>query len=349
MVNDVTIVVVPWQHYGETAGTLESIYAFTGAPVRLVYVDGNSPPDVQRYLQQQAQRRGFTLIRSDRYLTSSEARNLALAHVQTKYVAFLDNGAFVTQGWLEKLVRCAEETGAWVVEPLYCYGDAANPTIYSYAPELRIEERGGIRTLVETAPLFRTPLADARAALQRAPAGYAKFHCALIRSDVLARLHAFDEGYANYQDHRDFGLAVQHAGGTIYCEPDAVAMLIEAPRLRWSDAGLFLLRWSNAWLRPSIRHFSKVWRIDENDEGLQGGTRFRNVQRRALFSRVRRFARRLAGWRGVAAVDAVIDAVFDRVLEPAVVARLERRRQAEMRPPAGNARLRAVGEAESDV
>lgn len=329
MVDDVTIVVTQWQHFSETARALESLYAFTPAPLRLIYVDGNSPPAVRGYLERESQRRGFTLIRSERYLTSSEARNLAMPYVDTKYAAFLDNSAVVTQGWLEALHRCAEETGAWVVEPLYCYGDAENPLIYSFAPELRIVDVDGKRRVEESAPLYRTKLADVRGALRRKTAGYAKFHCAFIRTGVIARLGAFDEGYTNYQDHRDFGLAVQHAGGSIYCEPDAIVLLIEEPRLTRSDWPLFLLRWSDAWLRPSIRHFSRVWNVDVDDEGLQGGTRFRNVQRYRLLSSVRALARRAGGWRAAAIVERSINAVFDRTVEPLVVARLERRRLSE--------------------
>ena len=348
MVDDVTIVVTQWQHFSETARALESVYAFTGSPVRLVYVDGNSPPQTRAYLEKEAQRRGFTLIRRERYLTSSEARNLAMAHVNTKYVAFLDNSAVVTQGWLDALHRCAEETGAWIVAPLYCYGDAENPLIYSAAPQLRIVESNGVRHLEETAPLFRTKLADVRATLERKTGGYAKFHCSFVRTDALARVGAFDEKYTNYQDHRDFGLAVAQAGGSIYCEPDAIVLLIEVPRLRWSDAPLFLLRWSDAWLQPSIRHLARVWNLDVDEEGVQGGTRFRNVQRRRLFSTLRAVARALGGWRAVAIADGAIDALFDRIIEPAVVAKLERRRLAEAGAAQREPRLRTPVEAERD-
>jgi hypothetical protein len=70
-----------------------------------------------------------------------------------------------------------------------------------------------------------------------------------------------------------------------------------------------------------------VWRLKVDDYGLEGCTRFRNAQQRNLFPRVRRAARRAAGWRGVSVADAVIDATFRWVLEPLVVSRLERKRR----------------------
>ncbi len=322
----VTIVVVPWQHYSQTKPSLESIYAFTPPPFELIYVDGNAPPHVQRYLQEQARARGFTLIRSDRYLTTTEAQNLALPHVHTEYVAFVENWVLVTPGWLSSLVRCAEEEHAWVVEPLYCTGELRRPMVYSSAPDLRIVEENGARRLHETAPLAGKPLADVRAGLTRSTCGYAKSHCMLVRKDVLDRLGAFDESFTSYQGHRDFSLDVQAAGGLLYAEPDAVVVLEGPPPLAWSDVPLFLLRWSDAWLQPSIKRFAQKWRIPETDHMLQGGVRFRNSERRKMFQLVQRAAGRLFGRRGRRLADLCIDAFFARLLEPTVIARLERTR-----------------------
>lgn len=74
----VTIVVVPREQFSKAQASLESIYAATPEPFELVYVDGNSPPPVRRYLEQQAGARGFRLLQTERYLTSNEARNLGV-------------------------------------------------------------------------------------------------------------------------------------------------------------------------------------------------------------------------------------------------------------------------------
>lgn len=323
---DVTIVVTPWQHFSDTALVLENILAYTTPPYALVYVDANSPPRVQAYLQRQAAKHGFTLLRRDRYLTSNEARNLAMPYVNTKYVAFVGSSTLVTPGWLESLVRCAQETGAWAVEPIYCIGSMENPTVYSFAPELRIIEDAGGRRLHETSPLLRTPLADVRSTLKRTPAGYAKFECALVRADAIAGVHGFDERYTWFQDARDFSLAIQQAGGSIYSEPEAIVLVLD-PRLTWSDLPLYFLRWSDAWLEPSAQHFSRMWNVSIDDDGLRGNARFRDVQRRKLFSKVRKLAGYCGGWRGVRLVDSLIDSFFQHVIEPTFVARLQRARE----------------------
>jgi GT2 family glycosyltransferase len=322
----ITIVIVPWQHFSQTKPSLESVYAFTAPPFELIYIDGNSPPKIRRYLQEQARARQFTLIRSDHYLTTAEAHNLALPHIKTEYVAFIENWVLVTPGWLDALVRCARETQAWVVEPLYCTGELRRPIVYSSAPALQIVEENGERRLHETAPLAGKPLADVRSGLKRKVCGYAKSHCLLVRKEVLDRLHAFDESFTSFQGHRDFSLDVQAAGGSLYAEPEAVVVLAAVPPLAWSDLGLYLLRWSDAWLQPSVRRFAQKWRISENDHMLQGGVRFRNGERRRLFQFVQRVAGVVGGWRGRRVADACIDAFFERLIEPTVVARLERNR-----------------------
>ena len=99
----VTIVVVPREQFSKAKASLASIYAHTSLPFELVYVDGNSPASLGRFLAAQASERGFRLLHSDRYLTSNEARNLALPHVRTPNVVFVDNDVFDTPARLDSL------------------------------------------------------------------------------------------------------------------------------------------------------------------------------------------------------------------------------------------------------
>jgi len=321
-----TVVIVPWQHFWLTRACLESVYAFTPQPFELIYVDGNSPRRVRSYLEREARRRNFTLLRSNRYLTSSEAHNLALPYVSGDYVAFIDNGTLVSPGWLESLLDCARETGAWAVGPLYCNGDLRNMRVYSAAPDLRIVEDNGKRRLHETAPGAGKLAADVRGSLQRSPCGYVKSHCLLTTKAVLDRYGPFDEAYTNYQDSRDFCLWIQENGGSIYFEPRAIAVIVTPPPFAWGDLPMYLLRWSDAWLQPSIRHFARRWRIDADDYMLLGGVRFRDVERRKLFHLLIGAAYRLGGRRGAQAARRLVDYAFSHVLEPTIVKRLERER-----------------------
>ena len=320
----VTIVMTPWQQFGGTEAALENVYACTQLPFALVYFDNNSPASTKEYLEHQAQRRHFTLIRSKCYVCSNEARNVALQHVHTKYVVFIDNGVRVAPGWLEALVDCAEETGAWVVGPIYCTGDPSNPIIYVAKPELRITVENGRRHLEEVPTHLHERLADVRRDLRRAACTFAKFHCMLVRMDVFDRLGPFDEAYLSFDDHRAFCLAIQEASGSIYFEPGALVTLVSPP-LAWSDIPFFLLRWSDAWLRPSMRHFSERWRVDLQDDGMQGLVRFRNMSRRRLFTLLVRVASSL-GWRARGVAEKLRELIFDQLIEKTVIRQLEGRR-----------------------
>jgi glycosyltransferase involved in cell wall biosynthesis len=114
-----TVAFVPREVFSTTQRSLEALFERTHEPFDLVCIDGHSPPAVRDYLERQARERQFTLVRTDGYVTPNQARNLAARHVTTPYVVFIDNDVLVTEGWLSALVDCAEQTGAWVVGPLY--------------------------------------------------------------------------------------------------------------------------------------------------------------------------------------------------------------------------------------
>jgi hypothetical protein len=76
IIPQITIVVVPRERFSYTRQSLESIYEYTSLPFNLVYVDGNSPPEIKAYLEAQSQTKGFSLIRTDYYLFPNRARNL---------------------------------------------------------------------------------------------------------------------------------------------------------------------------------------------------------------------------------------------------------------------------------
>ena len=78
-----------------------------------------------------------------------EARGLALPHADTEYVCFVDNDVVVTHGWLNRLLRCADETEAWAVGPLCFNGNPADGLIHTAGGEARIVEEHGRRAFFE--------------------------------------------------------------------------------------------------------------------------------------------------------------------------------------------------------
>jgi glycosyltransferase involved in cell wall biosynthesis len=322
-----TIAVTPREQFSKARTSLESILAHTAPDVPLIYVDGNSPPALARYLKDQCAQRGFTLIRTAHFLAANEARNMALPRVHTKYVVFVDNDVSVEAGWLERLISCAEQTGAWAVGPLYLIDDPAKRIIHTAGAELRIIDEGGRRRLHERHRFSSQPLAKVQAQLVRQPIDLVEFHCMLVHTDVFSRLGPLDERLISFLDHVDFCIDVAEAGGGIYIEPAAVVTHLAPPPYALSDLPCFLLRWSDAWMEPSIRRFAEKRRLSVTDEDFAAHRQFRDRHRLRLLGRVRGAVRRLTGPRGLAAADKfVTNVVFDRLIERTVVRSLEKKR-----------------------
>jgi GT2 family glycosyltransferase len=313
----VTIVVVPREQFSKTQVCLESIFAHTRLPFTLIYVDGKSPNHVRRYLEHQASDKGFRLIREERYLPANEARNLAVPHLQTKYTVFIDNDVIVSPGWLDSLIDCAEETGCWVVGPIYCVGDLRNPIIHTLGAEHGIDEDHGNRRWRERHLYCDQPLNAVRDEIHCRQIDLVEFHCLLMRTAVFERLGMFDPALLSYFDHNDFCLMVRNAGGTIYVEPRSVVLYLQPPPLAVSDVPCFLLRWSDRWMNASATHFARKNGIELTDSNFAGHYEYQRSQRarvlHPMLRHPRRMVRRVLGNRGLSLVDTAIDWVLNRV------------------------------------
>lgn len=264
----VTIVVSPRERFSYARESLESIYSHTSIPFHLIYVDGGSPAPLRDYLKAQATQREFQLIRTDYYLSPNEARNLALSHVKTPYVLFIDNDVEVTPGWCDRLLQCAEETQAMVVCPLTCIGKPLHQKIHLAGGEARIvlEVKGDkIRYKVHEKHYFVNRLvSEVQDQLCRQQCEFAEFHCMLVRTEIFQKIGFLDEQLLSTREHIDFCLSVTQEGGTIYCEPASVVTYVPDVLYRWSDLSYFMVRWSDEWEDISLKHFQNKWNLGKD-------------------------------------------------------------------------------------
>jgi hypothetical protein len=293
----VTIIVVPREQFSVAGRALKTLYERSGYPFSLIYVDGGSPRAVRLQIEAEAKERGFTLIRTESYLTPNQARNLALAQVKSKYVVSLDNDVLVTPDAIEALVRCAEETGASVVGPVTCIGEPECEIVHSAGGLAHIDERQGRRRFVHQNHFEHTRLEDVRPALRRMPTELVEFHCVLIRTEILARIGRLDEEILNDPHHVDFCMMVREARGCIYLEPAAVVTQIAPPPVQWSDLPLFLQRWNEPATRRSLRRFTRKWRLPEDDPSVQRLAEWLVDRRKLAFRGLHGAVKRVVGWR----------------------------------------------------
>ena len=282
----VTVVVVPRERFDFAELSLETLYQKTAMPFNLVYVDGNSPTPIKHYLEEQANQKGFHLIRTEKFLSPNQAHNLGLAQVKTKYTVIIDNDVLVESGWLENLVQCAEETEAWVVGPIYLEGKPEDQIIHMAGGQAHIYEREGKRKLFVQLAFAKQKLSTVRSQLQREPTENVEFHCVLLRTNVFKQLPLLDEKILSAPENVDLCLSVREAGGQIYLEPNSVVTYrtcgATPPPATWTDRPFFLLRWSAAWNRASLEHFRRKWNLTKNDPYLQGQSKWIGSHRRRV-------------------------------------------------------------------
>lgn len=267
----VTIIVSPRERFSFSRESLESIYEHTTVPFELIYVDGNSPREIKNYLQNKSEEKGFNLIRTEYYLSPNQARNLAITHVATDYLVFIDNDVLVSKGWLKSLIECAEETSATVVCPLTFIGRNVGEIIHLAGGEARIIEQpkkdGSIKRKVHEKHYFvNRKFADVKEQLHRQKCEFAEFHCMLVRNQIFDKIGLLDEGLLCTREHIDFCMTVSNAGGSIYCETNSKVTYVTGLKWKIPELSFFLLRWSNAWEIASLKHFAEKWDLPTKDK-----------------------------------------------------------------------------------
>lgn len=288
----VTIVVAPRERFSLTKRSVESIYEHTDIPFELVYVDGKSPRWIAKYLKDKSLREGFKLIRSDRYLSPNQARNMGLRHVKTPYVVFVDNDLIVTPGWLSPMVKCAEETGAWAVTPLILESEPEDQLIHMAGGALAFTGEPGKRRFSTDHRLQGVRVPEVAGTLSREQCDFAEFHCVLVRTDAFDTMGPLDEKLLSTREHLDLSLSVTQAGGTVYFEPESLVAYTKPPPVAWYDVPYFLLRWSEAWNTSSLEHFSAKHGIDPS---YVQEMRHKGGRRRVVFLPIRHAGQRLLG------------------------------------------------------
>ncbi len=277
----VTVAFVPREVFSTTERALETLFARTRMPFELVCVDGGSPPDVSSYLETKSREKNFTLLRVDNSLTPTQARNLATRYVRTPYVAYLDNDALVGDGWLRPLVDCAEQTGAWVVAPLYFEHLPEQHRVHMAGGECEIrQDAAGRRFKHEKHHHQHTLLQDIAAPIERHETELIEFHALLVAMDAFDRVGPLDEQLFSHAEHADFSMSIRAAGGRLFLEPRSRVTHVPPPRLSGEDWQFFMLRWSEAWCMASMNRLASKWSLSREHGQFQNSIDWLRLHRR---------------------------------------------------------------------
>ena len=261
---------VPRERFSLTSASLESLFdTQAGCTFNLIYIDGNSPKNIKKYLENKSKEKGFELIRTNRYLTPNEARNIAINHAKTKYIVFVDNDLLFTTNWLKNLVDCAEATNAWLVGPLYLIGDPKDEIIHMGGGKTSIEHVNSQYKLIDVHRYAGKSISEVKHLLKREKTENIEFHCLLARIEIFEKIGMLDDKLMSVFERIDISLLVQRAGGDIYMEPSAVISYEAFSPFKWFDSKFFNLRWSDEWTNISIERMKEKWQLNHDDPAIK--------------------------------------------------------------------------------
>lgn len=265
----VTLVMTVRERHRLTLMAIESILGNTAVPLRLVFAHGGIPGWLGAALAA-LERAGRLAVRHFPGLHwPQQLRRAVAGEIDTEYVVFIDNDVLVSSEWLERLVECADQTGAGSVGPLYLWGDGMSPPRVHMAGGMLHEAPGeGGRHLEEE---HRHINADpARLALRRGPCDYVEFHCMLVRTELARRDGVLDDAIACVHEHIHVALSLRALGHATWLEPAAqVNYLAYAPQVL-EDLALLRQRWNAEATEASIAAFCRRWDVLPDDRSFGG-------------------------------------------------------------------------------
>ncbi len=203
-------------------------------------------------------------VRSD---TSHRTRRATsrVRYATCEAVTFVDNDLLFQAGWLERLIACAEETGAWLVTPIIVQRGKHGLVWHMVGGACNITENEGRRRFREDHNAIGRAVNDTPS-MDREQTGFVEFHCVLVAGKAFDACFPLDEDLRSSRDHCDLTLAVRTRGGEIWLEPSVtITQLFMPDRLPAADRRFYALRWSDPWNRRSIERFREKWDLDPDD------------------------------------------------------------------------------------
>ena len=265
----VTLVMTARERHALSLRAIDSVRANTAPPFRFLYLDVQSPATLRAELQSRAAAGQIELRSFDEPLWPQAARRRVLDELAGDYVVFIDNDVVVAPGWLEALVRCADETGAGIVSPLYLWSDGlGRPRIHMAGGRIVEQNTADGRVLDESHHLMNAD--PEREALARGRCDFAEFHCMLVRRALLDDPRMLDPAVRCVHEHIDTALVARELGAEIWFEPAArVDYLAFAPYLL-DDLPMLRSRWDVAEGEASIAAFARKWNVIDDARSFGG-------------------------------------------------------------------------------
>lgn len=266
----VSIVMTARERHSLTEAAIESVLSETARPFRFIYLDVNSPEWLRDVFAARAQEWDIEVVRIDEPLWPQEARVRIAQQLDTEFAVFIDNDVQVEPGWLEAMIRCADETGAGIVGPLYLLGDGVTaPAIHMAGGRLlQVSVDGG--SIMEEAHLLAGADPRTLAPLARQPCDYLEFHCMMLRTELLREPSILDARLRCVHEHIDVALSAKQRGHPVFLEPAARITYLAFADYMLDELAFFRSRWSLAAAEADIATFCAKWDVLDDARAFGG-------------------------------------------------------------------------------
>ena len=258
-----TIAFVPRETVSQTLDCLDCLLEKTSRPYDLVVVVGGYPDSLTSAIRERVSRARGRLIEFACHVTPNEARNAALSTVRTRYIVFVDHDVFVSEGWLEPLVRCAEETGGTLVSPVVFEGRPMFARLHMVGGAARVKPLpSGANEYIEVHDDAHLDLSATDLPSGAKQTELIEFHTALMETEWLRSIGGLDPDLHSLAEHWDICITAARDGRTIYVEPESRVNYTPPKRLTRDDIRWFNIRWSNCWNSRSMERLAEKYDLE---------------------------------------------------------------------------------------
>ncbi len=279
-----TVVVVSRDRWSLASRTLDLLLARTDRRHPVVVVDGQAPRPMAAAFDRLAASGRIRVARRGRFLASNEARNIGADGARTEWVAFVENDAVPSEGWLETLLESGEALEASSVYPAYLEPGRNGPIVHGIGADLEVRGIAGARCLRERPHRQGRLWHEIAAELEPAERVQAEPHAIAVRRELLERMGGFDEGLLSWFDHTDLALHHRRLGAAAWFVPAVTCMYLTPPPIAFSDLPSFALRWGEDWFERSLDHLCAVWGLDRHDSEWAMHSEYRTFVRRSVLT-----------------------------------------------------------------
>ena len=210
----VTVVVLVLNNIEMTRRCIESLYETTSSVAfEVVVVDNGSNAKTITGLRSLMKKYGFKLVHIEQNINFSVGNNVGFTFVDTPYVTFLNNDTFVTDNWIDGMVKkLQDDQNTKAVQPLLLYPDQTVQCMgivfsaKSYLGYGMYVGRGKDDDVVKSRNLQAVTAA-----------------CITVRSEEFAAIEGFDPLFVNGQEDIDLCLRLTlDADAHCYCDTSAI-------------------------------------------------------------------------------------------------------------------------------